>query len=406
MTLTLLLDLDDTLLDNEMGEFIPAYLQALGDHLKSIVPPEQLIPAYLEATQRMLENKSPDRTLHQVFEAVLYPQLSLEPATLQEPIADFYENEFPKLRRLTKFRPEAVEMVEESLRRGYELVLATNSLFPRTAVVQRLEWAGLAADRIPFRVIPSYEAFSFAKPNPAFFAELLGNLGWPDGPVLMVGDDHANDIKPAQTFGLSTFWITEQAESESITYPNAHGRGKLPDLLSWIDSSAPDDLFLNFEQPESLLSILRSTPAIFNTYTVDLYPADWLTEPRPGEWSLTEIICHLRDVDSDVNLPRLRKILDGSNPFLPGIDTDQWAEERLYYCQDGLSARNDFTGNRIELVNILGSLDLADWELAARHAIFGPTHLKELVGIIAGHDRLHVRQAYQTLGEIAEIPAS
>jgi FMN phosphatase YigB (HAD superfamily) len=406
MTLTLLLDLDDTLLGNEMGAFIPAYLQALGDHLKSIVPAETLIPALLAATQQMLANNSPDRTLRQVFEADFYPRLALEPSVLQEPIAAFYEREFPKLRRLTSFRPEAVALIEQSLRQGYDLVLATNPLFPRTAIVQRMDWAGLPADKIPFRLIPSYETFSFAKPNPSFFAELLGRLGWPDGPLLMVGDDPDNDIKPAQGFGLPTYRVTNQAAGDASSYSNTHGYGSLSGLLPWLASTAADELRPNFERPAAMLTILRSTPAILTAFTSDLHASDWFSEPRAGEWSLTEIICHLRDVDSDVNLPRLRKILDGSNPFLPGIDTDQWAEERLYYCQDGLGALTDFTRNRIDLVNTLEGLDLVDWELGARHAIFGPTHLKELVGIIAGHDRLHVRQAYQTLNTIAEIPAS
>jgi hypothetical protein len=38
----------------------------------------------------------------------------------------------------------------------------------------------------------------------------------------------------------------------------------------------------------------------------------------------------------------------------------------------------------------------------ARHAIFGPTHLKELVGINAGHDRLHLQQVKKTINIIKD----
>jgi hypothetical protein len=38
-----------------------------------------------------------------------------------------------------------------------------------------------------------------------------------------------------------------------------------------------------------------------------------------------------------------------------------------------------------------------DWGRTARHAILGPTTLKELVRIIAEHDRLHIRQVTQDL---------
>jgi len=39
----------------------------------------------------------------------------------------------------------------------------------------------------------------------------------------------------------------------------------------------------------------------------------------------------------------------------------------------------------------------AEWDRPARHAIFGPTSLQELVGFMAEHDRLHVRQAFEAI---------
>jgi len=47
---------------------------------------------------------------------------------------------------------------------------------------------------------------------------------------------------------------------------------------------------------------------------------------------------------------------------------------------------------RLELLKLLEPARPQDWERRARHAIFGPTDLAELTRIIAGHDRLHVRQ--------------
>ncbi len=91
-----------------------------------------------------------------------------------------------------------------------------------------------------------------------------------------------------------------------------------------------------------------------------------------------------------------------SNPFLPGIDTDRWADERNYLQQDGRSALQDFTQARIKLVNLLEGLSADDWQRPARHAIFGPTTLQELVGFIVGHDRLHVRQAYGVIRPVIQ----
>jgi hypothetical protein len=76
------------------------------------------------------------------------------------------------------------------------------------------------------------------------------------------------------------------------------------------------------------------------------------------------------------------------------MDTDRWAEERNYIQQDGRSALHRFMYDRIKLLSLLEGLTPAEWQRPARHAIFGPTTLQELVGFIVGHDRLHVRQAY------------
>ena len=102
----------------------------------------------------------------------------------------------------------------------------------------------------------------------------------------------------------------------------------------------------------------------------------------------------------------IKQVLDESNPFLPGIDSDKWAQERLYYCQNGPEALRDFTTSRIQLLNLLDSLDAADWERSASHAIFGPTSLKELVSIIVGHDQLHIQQAYRFIGDLSKQTAA
>ena len=113
------------------------------------------------------------------------------------------------------------------------------------------------------------------------------------------------------------------------------------------------------------------------------------------------MLCHLRDVDQEVNLPRLRKVLAETNPFLPGEDTDRWAEVRQYCFQDGIEALHKFIATRGELMSLLDSLTADDWQRPARHAIFGPTRLQELVSIIAAHDRVHMGQVYELLKQVA-----
>jgi HAD superfamily hydrolase (TIGR01549 family) len=401
MTLTLLLDLDDTLLDNSMDTFLPAYLQALGEYLAPFIPPDKLIPALLTGTQSMLDNNMPDRTLKEAFDQVFYSGQEIDEKVFQEKFASFYSEIFPSLEHLTEIHTEAIHQVREAFDRNYKVAIATNPLFPRTAILQRLEWAGLPPEDFPFDYIPSYEITHFAKPNTAFFSEVLGTLGWPEGPVVMVGDDFEHDIAPARLLGIGNFWVSENRPDPKENLPASAGQGPIGDLVSWIDSHSEEDFHPDYKRIETMLSILRSTPAVIDSFSRQLNSAYWIEHPQPDEWSFTEILCHLRDVDTEVNFPRIQRVLGEENPFLPGIDTDKWAQERLYYCQSGVEALGDFTQSRIQLLDILDSLSISEWERPARHAIFGPTNIKELVSIIVGHDQLHIQQAFNNLGDLA-----
>jgi FMN phosphatase YigB (HAD superfamily) len=392
----LLFDLDDTLLGNEMNTFVPAYLQALAKRLSVVAEPVALVNNLLAATRKMVENRNPSRTLEDVFDAEFYPSLGLIRQQVQETIDTFYGHDFPRLKALTHFKPQAVEIVQQLVKRGDHTAIATNPLFPRTAILQRLSWAGLPEDQIPFALIPSYETFHFAKPNPAFFAEFLAQLGWPKIPVVMVGNDPESDIWAARQIGLPVFWLTGDGSSEWHAAGDIPPQGELTDLIPWLDSSTISALPTNFTSPEALIAILSSTPAALATLFRQ-YPSNLDRQPTPGEWSPSEVLCHLRDVDAEVNLPRLRKVLFETNPFLPGEDTDPWAESRKYCDQDGLQALSDFISARLAILEQLRNLSPEDWERHARHAIFGPTRLLELVNIIAGHDILHVQQVFKAL---------
>jgi FMN phosphatase YigB (HAD superfamily) len=392
----LLLDLDDTLLGNTMDSFIPAYLRGLSARMASVADPQKMVKALLEATDHMVADDDPALTLEEKFDSAFFPALGLQRPAVQYLIDTFYRDDFPSLAALTEMKPAASLLVAQLLARRDQVAIATNPLFPRTAILQRIAWAGLPPDQVPFALIPSYETFHFAKPNPAYFAEFLAQLGWPEGAVVMVGDDPRMDIEPARQLGLPVFWVAEPSAAWPGPGPEPP-RGNLDDLLPWLENQPPSSLVPDFSHPASQQAILRATPAALSTLLAGRSADELLHQPAAGEWSPTEVLCHLRDVEREVNLPRLRMILASHNPFIPGQDTDPWAIERQYQQQDCLEAIADFMFARIELLAMLESLSEPDWERSARHAIFGPTRLNELVNIIAGHDRLHVRQVLQAL---------
>lgn len=395
MTITLLLDLDDTLLHNNMETFIPAYFQKLAGHLAPHVPPERLLKYLMHGTRKMAESQDPSRTLREVFNENFYPFLGVDYAAIQPVIEDFYDNVFPSLREVSKPMPGAVEFVEWAFAAGHRVAIVTNPYFPRKATLHRLRWAGLPPETYPFALVSTYEDFHFAKPNPAYYAEALGRLGWPEGPVLMAGNDVDLDLRPAAALGLPTYHVLDAASADG-DFPAA-GRGRLADLRLWLERTDPASLLPDFSKPASFLAQLRAAPAALAALLAPLPPDMLSTRPAADEWSIVEILCHLRDVEREVDQPRVRQILREDDPFIPAQLSDEWAKTRAYQKQEAASVLREFAAARLETLDLLDGLAPAQWSRKARHAIFGPTSLQELVSFNAEHDRLHLQQVWKII---------
>jgi FMN phosphatase YigB (HAD superfamily) len=393
--LTLLLDLDDTLLDTNMDAFIPAYFQALSAHMAAHVSPEVMLSALVSGTRAMMVSEDPSRTLREVFDEKFYPKLGVDRAAILPTIDQFYQEVFPSLGVLTGKRPEAVELVEWAFAKGYRAAVATDPFFPLQATEHRLRFAGLAPEKYPFALVSSYETFHFTKSHTAYFAEFLGRLGWPEGPVLMVGNDAERDLAPARELGLPTFWINANEPQESD--PKAAGRGSLSDLRAWLEAVDVKSLEADFRSRDAVMALLTSTPAVIASLLEAVPASSWTSRPAPAEWALTEVLCHLRDSEREVNQPRLKRLLAEREPFIQSQNTDSWAEERSYLKQDGRAAFQEFLSARLETIATLKGLAEADWLRKARHSIFGPTTLQEMLGFTATHDRIHVQQIWKLI---------
>ncbi len=208
----------------------------------------------------------------------------------------------------------------------------------------------------------------------------------------MVGNDLDMDLIPAMKAGIAVFWMRTNGEQDHPEIP----QGDFTELRRWLESVEPGEITPKYKSEDAILSQLAATPAALGTLTNNIAPGIWQKKPKEGEWCLTEVICHMRDVEIEVNLPRVQKIMLGDNPFLPGVNSDEWAASRKYIEQDGKEALQVFIETRKKTVALLKGMQ-QPWNLPARHAIFGPTSLNEMTGISAGHDRIHIRQIWSLL---------
>ena len=313
MTLTLLLDLDDTLLASNMDAFIPAYFMALSESLKDYVPAEKMIKALMGGTRLMMAKKEPLLTLKHVFDDYFFPNIGTDRESIQQQIDKFYDQVFPSLCHLTSPIPDAVELVETAFEKGYRVVIATNPLFPAKAINHRLRWAGLPLEEYPFEIVTSYEKFHFTKENISYFPEILGKLGWPDEPVLMVGNDLAMDIDPAKSAGLPVYWVNgvEPISPDDEEIPH----GSLKNLRKMFDEPGSLTKKYSNETSSAILACLRAMPALLEDHLAARADNQFSTERVKETNSVKNMLNQLIEIELEFTSTNFEKTKSFENEF-------------------------------------------------------------------------------------------
>ena len=129
--------------------------------------------------------------------------------------------------------------------------------------------------------------------------------------------------------------------------------------------------------------------------------ARWRKAPGPGRWSAIEVLCHVRDADREVFVPRLERLLGEELPVFEDVDMAGWEEERAYREQSPARVLDEWRGARRKLLSRLAPLGRADWARLGVHSVRGPYPLAEMVRYLADHDLSHRRQIAEALGEFA-----
>jgi FMN phosphatase YigB (HAD superfamily) len=292
---TVLFDLDDTLLSTNMDQFLPGYFKALSTALSHLGSPEKITRHINSAVNQMVANQNPGKTLKEVFDSHFYAPLGTTEAACRENLQAFYQNEYPHLKSITQAKPQAKQLVNWCRSQGMRMVIATNPLFPQSATRQRIEWAGLLADEFEF--FTTYDDFHFTKPHLAYYVEVLGRLGWPEGPVVMVGDNLPYDLLPMDTMGFPTFWVTAKR------YGVRWNSGTLADVKPWLNQVMQDDIEHLANDPEVHIAILRATPAVIDTWLRQIR-ADQITENgSPQDDHFIQMLSYIADLEWKVFLP-------------------------------------------------------------------------------------------------------
>lgn len=232
---TVLFDLDGTLLPMDEKLFIKAYFGELAkkgaEH--GCTDSEKLVSAVWKGTAAMVKNDGRaknDARFWQVFTTEMN-----EDENRLRPVFDrFYAEEFHRVKNVVGENPLAGQAVRGLKEKGYDVILATNPLFPKVAVETRLSWLGLGAD--DFLEVTSYEDYSYCKPNPEYFREVLVKTNKKAEECLMVGNDAEEDLIAAE-LGMTVFLVTDCLINETNRNISGVPQGSFEELIHYLGLS-------------------------------------------------------------------------------------------------------------------------------------------------------------------------
>ena len=133
---------------------------------------------------------------------------------------------------------------------------------------------------------------------------------------------------------------------------------------------------------------LASMPAFVSLALASVAREDLARQLSPGDFSLVEHACHLRDVEREAYLVRVRRMLSEQEPALEPFDGGAVAAARDYPSQDAFAAARDFAAARVELLALVERLTPAE---LAREGTFGDARVcfADVIAMMVEHDRGH-----------------
>lgn len=236
MIKTILFDLDGTLLHLEQDAFLHAYFKRIALYFAERgYDPVRFTEAMKKSVYVMLNNDGKmrnDALFWQTFPKMFGDKRMLEEMPAFE---RFYHTAFGDMKPYCKEKAGAAEALRRLREMGFQLVLASNSVYPPIAYERRMGWCGLSSELFDF--MTTYENMHYCKPSVGYFLEAADVMGVSPEECLMVGNDVSDDM-PARACGMRVFLMTDSLlinpNGEDLTvYP----QGGLAEMMKYIEEN-------------------------------------------------------------------------------------------------------------------------------------------------------------------------
>lgn len=231
-----LFDLDGTLLPVEMDFFLKHYMDAIAAAFDGVMERSAFQKALIGATQETIQNLDPSMGNLDAFAVAFTRRSGLPWESVWRTIQRYYVEDYPLLRKhVPPCGTTAQEVVRRCIDNGWDVVLATQPIFPEIAVRERMRWCGI--EELPWLFISNLDNMHFCKPNLEYYREVLDATGLDPARCVMVGNDMQEDMV-AKRLGMKTFLVEDHLidRGEDLA---PDGRGRLTDVPEAIERLLP-----------------------------------------------------------------------------------------------------------------------------------------------------------------------
>jgi uncharacterized damage-inducible protein DinB len=140
-----------------------------------------------------------------------------------------------------------------------------------------------------------------------------------------------------------------------------------------------------------IIEALRLLPERLRQEVAGLSDAQLRFRPGDGQWSLKEVIGHLRDF-AEIDHDRLVRMITQERPVLPGYDQEELAREHNHQEADLQAVLDELASIRQRTVHVLTELVDANWARTGRHVERGTFSIRQHVDHLVEHEALHLEQ--------------
>jgi DinB superfamily len=148
---------------------------------------------------------------------------------------------------------------------------------------------------------------------------------------------------------------------------------------------------------EALVQHIRSAATMVSDAVGRVPPHQADRPPRDGEWSVREILVHLRNVVVMVQGLRLRRLLYERDPVFADYDEETYRREDLAKGESIGDLAGMIVAEHEQVARLLATLPDERWQRQGRHPELGAMSIEFLARRIGEHAEEHARQIAETV---------